>query len=65
VCTFKKAIENFVVKVDVQKASLRFREKIGNGSSCHYLFDVIVQLHPMDVINSMTFSGESEIGLCM
>lgn len=27
-CTFKKAIEDFELKVDVQKGPLRFREKL-------------------------------------
>ena len=41
-CTLKKAIKNYEVKVDVQKGALRFREKVDNGCvssniSCHSL----------------------------
>ena len=39
-CTFKKAIKNFEVNVDLQKGAMRFREKFDDicASFIHFTF---------------------------
>ena len=55
-CTFVKAIKNFKVKVDVQKGTLIFREKIGNRCASFIQMSFVLrsnyyEFYPMDENN--------------
>ena len=44
VCRVNKAIENFELKVDVQKGALRFRRKIDNGFASFIQLPYFIQM---------------------
>ena len=75
-CTFKKAIKIFEVKVNVQKRFLRSENKLRIdvlvSSNLPYIIQMMCglgsnsfEIYSMDGENLMTFSLESDNGLCM
>ena len=49
-CTFRKAIKNFEVKVDVQKGALRFKGKFDNKCVGFIQFKVLIHCCDMVIV---------------